>query len=341
MNEILNIVDTFLQQGHYEQAFNLLQQVVDKGSADYIQRYQVCAQQLHNLYTAQIQQSIGRGDATGAKELIAKYRSMLGNNEIVDQLERMMQPQPVQSGPAFQPAAQTTGQAFGGQTFPGAGFQPNAFGGQAAFGQQPFGMGFPMQQPSKPMWQTICGWNLKVLGFVAIGVWFLALIVATFTNNITVGLIFNFLRDASIVLMAMVIFAEAGTKMNEGTGIGISLLAGGGIMLIFDLVLMFVSKDSLFKTRNDLLFMLIIGAAGLAFALLYAFFRVNDFSHRVPTLLLGSAFAAETLALLIALSKTNEFARLLNELSSNAVFAVLMFMLFELIYDNSLKPKKA
>ncbi|MCH5177481.1 MAG: hypothetical protein J1F25_05610 [Prevotellaceae bacterium] len=349
MNEILNIVDNFLQQGKAEQAFNLLQQVVDKTTAEYQQRDHACRTQLHDSLTGQIQQAIAEANTARGTEFISKYRAMLGQNAQIDELEQALlcpppapepepepqpapQPQFVEPQPQFsepQPQYQQP-------------YQPQQPYQQQPYGQQPYQQGYVYpQQPSKPMWQSIGAWNKTVLGFVGIGVWFLALLINAFSNDLTVTCIFSFFSAAAVLLVMTLIYAQAAQRMKEGTNVGIALFAGGGILLIFYLILIFVDAWTFYKTYEDLKFLAIIAAAALSFTMFYAFFRVSDFAHRVPALLFGSAYAAKAFMMLITLSSSNDFATFLDKLADQTIYAALLLFTIELAYDNYLKPKRA
>ena len=297
MDAVYSIIDQFLQQGNTQQAWNLLQSVADKTTPEYMQRVQQCQQMMAPPAQPQYQQPMG-------------------------------QPQPQQPQPQYQ---QPMGQPQYQQPQPQ---YQQPMGGPQPFQQGPFGQMYP-PRPAINIWQSIASWNFKVMAFVAVGVFFLSIFITSLVADRTVNGLFGFFGMSAVFLAALIIYAKAAPKMEEGNGIGWALLVGGALVILFQFVLVFITSWDTYKTLNIIK---LICMLGVAFPMIYAFFKVQLFEHSLPALLIGLGFALALLGGLVGTGSMggNSFAVLCNNFAEYGFASSMIILLAEVIYNRSL-----
>lgn len=200
--------------------------------------------------------------------------------------------------------------------------------------QQPYGgpMGYA-PRPAVNIWESIARWDFKAMSYIAVGMFFLSLIVCGLTKDRTTYLLFDFFSLASVVLVSFIVYAQAAPKMEEGNGVGWPLLIGGIVALFLGFIIVFIKAED-WDTIKTLRTVLRISLVVSAFSLLYAFFKVNVFEHSLPGFIIGISSVIAMMGHLIG--EEESFGSLCVRVGGIGLFSAMVVLLGEVVYNRSL-----
>lgn len=329
MDAVLSIVDTFLQQGKADQALQLLQQVADKTSPEFLQREAQC-----KALIARMQQPAPQPIQQPVQQPVQQPAPQPVQQPVQQPMQQPVQ-QPMQQQPQYQQQYQQQPQYAQPQQYQQPQYAPQPQYQQPAYGQA-YNQGSYAQRQPVDIWGAIAGWDFKMFGLIAICAWLFCYFITGITNDQTVDKIFGVVQYASVLMTAVLLFSRAAKKFAQGNVIGYVLLGGCGLFIIYIIILFTASM----MTAYDLRFMWVIAYAAMAFSMLFAFFSAKIFANAIPTLLLGSSFTLQTLYMLIAWKSSSAFAVWCNDISEKLLFASLAFLFVELLYNRSYTSEK-